>query len=422
MLSRPRAHDPLPHPRRAQPDSSRPTAPYPNHQSVLISGESGAGKTETTKRCLQFFAQAGAQASNGGAAEGDDASEQIPNKILSSSPLLEAFGNAKTLRNDNSSRFGKWMVVHFGDDRAAIVGCSIENYLLEKSRVVTQEAGERNYHSFYQTMCGLPDDELEALHLKSMQMSQFHVMNQSGCYHLRAADDADECREMLNAVEMLSFTSEERTWMFRIVAAVLYLGNVEFESNGTEGSNILNEDVSSKVADLLQCPETELGNGLVKKTFTAGRRGSVNTVLLNPEQAREGSGALAKMLYSQLFNWLVARVNTNLAPTEQVANSVGVLDIFGYGANLSFRLPRYPSVPPPRPTFLLTHRFEIFEVNSFEQLCINFANEALQKHFNANVFTEEINLYEREGIEIPPISFEDNQVSQTPCSVYDTQP
>ena len=172
------------------------------------------------------------------------------------------------------------MMVHFGQDREKIAGCSIENYLLEKSRVVTQEKGERNYHAFYQMCCGLEVDELEALHLQisgspEARMAKYSYLNQSECYSLKNGSDIDECAEMIKAVDRLSFTAEQRRWLFRITAAVLFLGNLDFESNGIEGSIILNSDVISTVAGLLSCPETGLATALVQRTFSAGRRGSV---------------------------------------------------------------------------------------------------------------------------------------------------
>mmetsp|Transcript_1433 Transcript_1433/g.1965 ORF Transcript_1433/g.1965 Transcript_1433/m.1965 type:complete len:1132 (-) Transcript_1433:28-3423(-) len=334
-------------------------------QSILISGESGAGKTEATKQCLSFLAEiAGSESS-------------VETKILKANPLLEAFGNAKTIRNNNSSRFGKWIEVHFDSSTRSICGAKILNYLLEKSRVVYQQKGERNYHIFYQ-MC-----QDSSLANKYDLRGDFHYTNQSGITKTPDVDDAGDLNELHGALEELSFSPEEKDWIFKTTAAVLHLGNVRFvskaEKGSVTGSSIKDKSSLKTAARFLGVSESELERVLCYRSIAV--RNEKNVIPLDPETARDGCDSLAKGIYGRMFDFLVKRVNESLQGRD--GKFIGILDIFG---------------------------FEIFENNSFEQLCINFANEKLQQQFNRTTFKEEEALYKSEGIAFKHIEFIDNQV------------
>ena len=336
------------------------------NQSILISGESGAGKTECTKQCLNYLADV---------AESDENLEQ---RILMANPVLEAFGNAKTLRNNNSSRFGKWVEVHFDVNRRAICGARIDNYLLEKSRVVHQTANERNYHVFYQLCISGLEYEIDGRRSRLGRPEEYRYINTSGCITMPEIDDVADFQEVQSALQQLGFNDDEKGWMFQLTAGVLQLGNVTFKSDGAEGSVIDNGAILAEVAGLLQVTPDRLQKALCFRSITV--RGQRSVIPLKPTDAINACDALAKATYGRLFDWLVRRVNEAMAGEE--GRIIGVLDIFG---------------------------FEIFEVNSFEQLCINFANEKLQQHFNRNTFKEEEELYTAEGIAFTHIEFIDNQ-------------
>ena len=324
-------------------------------QSVLVSGESGAGKTETTKIILSYIARVA-----GGA------QDDVARRILESNPVLEAYGNAKTLRNDNSSRFGKWMTVAFDAD-GRVAGCAIDTYLLEKSRVVGCGPGERTYHALYQV---LSDIEGEA--------REFPYLARGGCVRIDGVDDAQEFATQLRALDALGVT--DRQDVLDIVAAVLHLGCAEFD--GGDDARCVNADTSiGRCAPLLGLDATEVDAAVTTRTERMGR-GSIVTLRLTTKQARSARDALAKALYGGLFDYLVRRVNESLHRGDSpTSSSIGVLDIFG---------------------------FEVFRHNSFEQLCINYANEKLQLFFDACVFGEELRTYEEEGVPFAHVQFEDN--------------
>eukprot|EP00924_Labyrinthula_sp_SR-Ha-C_P009321 maker-scaffold_2-snap-gene-20.33-mRNA-1 protein AED:0.00 eAED:0.00 QI:73/1/1/1/1/1/2/54/1259 len=337
------------------------------NQSILISGESGAGKTEATKQCLKYLAHIAGSDSN------------VEEKILVANPLLEAFGNAKTIRNINSSRFGKWMEVYFDTTSAKMKGGQIINYLLERSRVVHQARNERNFHIFYQL---LKDPSCKSnFNLKSPD--QYKYTNQSGCVDVPQINDQREFSEVKNAMDLLEFTKEEQQSILELTAAVLWLGNVSFESKlhsgSVDGSQVAPGDALGQVASLLELSEDTLAKILCYRTIKP--RGGFDTAVipLPKADALAGCGSLAMGIYGKLFNWLVLRVNDSLGETE--GRVLGILDIFG---------------------------FEIFENNSFEQLCINYANEKLQMLFNDTTFREEEQLYRKEGVSYTPIQFIDN--------------
>lgn len=335
------------------------------NQSILVSGESGSGKTETTKQALSFLAEVAGSASS-----------NIEQRVLSANPILEAFGNAKTTRNDNSSRFGRFTAVQF-DNQLKIAGASINNYLLEKSRVKGQSEDERNYHVFYQLCAG---DWSEAFAVESADAYGYL----DKCLVVDDVDDNADFAEVVHAMDSLGLEDETRSTIYSIVAAVVKLGQVGFEKLGgmSDGSKVASGDYSlAAVGAHLGADLERLEYALTHRTLSI--RGQKNTaVQLRVEQSLENRDALAKYVYANLFDFLVQRVNRALEAESKVDCFIGILDIFG---------------------------FEIFKINSFEQLCINFTNEKLQQLFNEHTFKTEEAVYRAEGVDFPPIAFIDNQ-------------
>lgn len=330
-------------------------------QAFVISGESGAGKTEATKLILQYLSEVAGSPTG------------VEQEILFTNPLLEAFGNAKTLRNNNSSRFGKWMEVRF-ESNGKISGAKIVNYLLEKSRVVFQIQNERNYHIFYQLCAGVEGMD----HLKLGDVSEFNYLNQSGCTTIPGVDDVRDYGETCNSLQKLDFTINEIVLMHELLAGVLHLGNIEFVAQG-EGSAIKNVDRLGIVASVLKMKIDDLKRALTVRSMTI--RGETQHILLKDSDASDSRHALAKTIYGKLFDWIVYKINKKLMKSKDKL-TVGILDIFG---------------------------FEVFQVNSFEQFCINFANEKLQNHFTKHIFFMEQNEYVAEGIDVARIEFTDNE-------------
>ncbi|XP_011698076.1 PREDICTED: unconventional myosin-Va isoform X3 [Wasmannia auropunctata] len=350
-----------------------------NHdQSIIVSGESGAGKTVSAKYTMRYFATVGGSATE----------TQIEKKVLASSPIMEAIGNAKTTRNDNSSRFGKFIEIQFNKNYH-ITGASMRTYLLEKSRVVFQANEERNYHIFYQ-MCSAAR-RLPHLHLTDQD--QFHYLNQGNNPRIDGVDDLAYFDETISALTMLGFTSKQQDDMLRILAAILHLGNVNISScviKDAKDGEVDTEScyISPKDRHLLVISEL-LGVEIaaMRKWLCHRKIVSTREVFLKPmtvEQANGARDALAKHIYAELFNWIVTNINTSLQSPSQAHCFIGVLDIYG---------------------------FETFEINSFEQFCINYANEKLQQQFNSHVFKLEQEEYLKEDIEWTFIDFYDNQ----PC-------
>ncbi|XP_024886489.1 unconventional myosin-Vb-like, partial [Temnothorax curvispinosus] len=350
-----------------------------NHdQSIIVSGESGAGKTVSAKYTMRYFATVGGSATE----------TQVEKKVLASSPIMEAIGNAKTTRNDNSSRFGKFIEIQFNKSYH-ITGASMRTYLLEKSRVVFQANEERNYHIFYQ-MCSAAK-RLPQLHLSDQ--NQFHYLNQGNNPRIDGVDDLAYFDETINALTMLGFTSKQQDDMLRILAGILHLGNVNISScvskdakDGevdTESSYISPSDRHLLIlSELLGVEVNAMRKWLCHRKIVSTRE-----VFLKPmtvEQANGARDALAKHIYAELFNWIVTNINSSLQSPSQPHCFIGVLDIYG---------------------------FETFEINSFEQFCINYANEKLQQQFNQHVFKLEQEEYLKEDIEWTFIDFYDNQ----PC-------
>ncbi|KAK2986359.1 hypothetical protein RJ640_026623 [Escallonia rubra] len=341
-------------------------------QSILVSGESGAGKTESTKQLMRYLAYMGGRA----AAEG----RTVEQKVLESNPVLEAFGNAKTVRNNNSSRFGKFVEIQF-DQKGRISGAAIRTYLLERSRVCQLSDPERNYHCFYM-LCAAPPEDLERYKVGNPR--QFHYLNQSNCYALDGVDESKEYIATRTAMDVVGISSEEQDAIFRVVAAILHLGNVEF-SKGKEMDSSKPKDEKSwfhlrTAAELFMCDVEALEDSLCKRVIVT--RDETITKWLDPDSASVSRDALAKIVYSRLFDWLVDKINSSIGQDPHSKFLIGVLDIYG---------------------------FESFKTNSFEQFCINLTNEKLQQHFNQHVFKMEQEEYTKEEINWSYIEFVDNQ-------------
>lgn len=359
-------------------------------QSILISGESGAGKTESTKIVMHYLTTLGAGTATMNA--GHDAAEMsIMKKVLQSNPVLEAFGNARTLRNDNSSRFGKF--IELGFSRAGhLLGARVQTYLLEKVRLAFHASGERNYHIFYQLLRGSTDEQKKQFDFHEgltggLELpNYFHFTGQGGAPLLREFTDEDGLSFTLKAMRSLGWTPEEIDRVLCVVAGLLHLGQITFNSeenaNGVNAAVIADDKILASCSRLLGVDCEKLRTALIERVIVA--RGQEITTQLTAERAVDARDALAKTIYGALFLWVVDQVNKSCSwdLDAEIKSSIGVLDIFG---------------------------FECFAVNSFEQLCINFTNEALQQQFNKFIFKLEQAEYESEKIEWAFISFPDNQ-------------
>lgn len=280
-------------------------------------GESGAGKTEATKQCLQYLAEcAGSETC-------------VEQKILLANPILEAFGNAKTIRNNNSSRFGKYIEVFF-DKKYKICGARNSNYLLEKVRVVKQALGERNYHIFFQLCLGASVQHRREFGLG--HPSEFRYLSQSGCLEITGVNDAEQFTALEKAMRVLEISEKESHEIFQTIAAILHLGNLEFIDIGDRMCELKQSESLMYTAKLLQVTEGELKNALT--TTVLKIRGRDNTaVSLSALEASNNRDALSKFIYDRQFDWLVSRINSSVATCIQKSKllSVGVLDIFGFG-------------------------------------------------------------------------------------------
>lgn len=369
-------------------------------QSIIVSGESGAGKTESTKYILKYLCELWAKAAG-----------PVEQKILDANPILEAFGNAKTTRNNNSSRFGKFMEVHF-NNKYQVVGGHISHYLLEKSRICTQSAEERNYHVFYLLCAGAPQELRSVLKItkpddylylkngctqyfttaqseKKIQPNRMSKQQQAkGGLRDPILDDVEDFGRLHLALSRVGLTEDEKKSVYSVVAAVLHLGNVEFEEDtGPRGGCRVtpsSEPALATAAQLLGVDPGELRMALVSRLMQSSRGGIKGTAIMVPLKTYEAINArdaLAKAVYSRLFDYIVHRINTSI-PFQASAYYIGVLDIAG---------------------------FEYFQMNSFEQFCINYCNEKLQQFFNERILKNEQELYKREGLNVPEIRFVDNQ-------------
>nr|CAD1838020.1 unnamed protein product [Ananas comosus var. bracteatus] len=340
-------------------------------QSVLVSGESGAGKTETTKLIMQYLTYVGGHAAGH--------YRTVEQQVLESNPLLEAFGNARTVRNNNSSRFGKFVEIQF-DKTGRISGAAIRTYLLERSRVVQITDTERNYHCFYQLCASGKDAEKYRL----AHPRNFHYLNQSSTYELEGNNSAEEYLKTRRAMDIVGISLVEQEAVFRTLAAILHLGNIEFSPGEDHDSSVIKDEKSNfhlqMAAELLMCDMSLLLATLCSRTIQT-REGSI-VKALDCSAAAASRDALAKTVYARLFDWLVDNVNKSVGQDLDSRIQIGVLDIYG---------------------------FECFKHNSFEQFCINFANEKLQQHFNEHVFKMEQEEYRKEEINWSYIEFVDNQ-------------
>jgi len=351
------------------------------NQCVIISGESGAGKTESAKLIMNYIA---AVSDRGGS--GNNIVEQVKNIILGSNPLLESFGNAKTLRNNNSSRFGKYFEIRFLRGGQP-VGGNISNFLLEKSRVVSPGKGERNFHIFYQLTKNASERDKTELGLSAP--SNFNYLNCSGTYDADGIDDAKEYQEMKKSLSICGVSEEDQASLFQIVAGILHLGNIEFSEENNEAV-VVDPRTLEFPAYLLGVSSEVLHDKLISRLMQTGfmkKRESDIRMTLNREQACGTRDALAKALYSRMFDWLVQEINIAMkklqgTKQDQILN-LGVLDIYG---------------------------FEIFEKNGFEQFCINYVNERLQQIFIELTLKSEQEEYVRENIQWVPIEFFNNKV------------
>ncbi|XP_043998358.1 myosin VIb isoform X3 [Gambusia affinis] len=374
-------------------------------QSIIVSGESGAGKTENTKFVLRYLTTT------------YGSGQDIDERIVEANPLLEAFGNAKTVRNNNSSRFGKFVEIHF-DDKNSVVGGFVSHYLLEKSRICMQSNEERNYHIFYRLCAGASEDLKKTLHLDSPD--NFRYLNR-GCTRYFASQDSDkqilqsrksaenkqenkhvklgalrdpllddlgDFNRMCVAMKKIGLNDTEKLDLFRVVAGVLHLGNIDFEETGSSSGGCTIKKQSDQTlkfcAELLGLDQDDLRVSLTTRimlTTAGGAKGTVIKIPLKVEQANNARDALAKAVYSRLFDHVVKRVN-QCFPFQASSNFIGVLDIAG---------------------------FEYFEHNSFEQFCINYCNEKLQQFFNERILKEEQELYQKEGLGVNEVHYVDNQ-------------
>jgi myosin V len=352
-------------------------SPTAVNQTILISGESGAGKTESTKIVLRYLTTVGNSSGSSSFLMGS-----VMDKVLQSNPILESFGNARTLRNDNSSRFGKFIELHFSK-RGHLIGGTIRTYLLERVRLVAQQQGERNFHVMYQLLAGCSSDERNEWHLTCAE--EYWCCNQGSVFTLRSVDDAEEFSSLRTALTTLNFTCADQQSLFGAVAGVLHLSEVFFSENGdgcivSKVPKVLSHFAS--FARLCGLSIGQLERVLTVRAMVA--KDDSYEIQLTREQAVEARDALSKALYSRLFDWIVLRVNESIrvGDVAQVRADIGVLDIFG---------------------------FESFVTNSFEQLCINYTNETLQQQFNQFVFKLEQSEYQREQISWSFIEFPDNQ-------------
>jgi myosin-1 len=343
-------------------------------QVVIISGESGAGKTESSKKIMQYIAAVSGSS---------DKVNAVKNKLLNTNPVLESFGNAKTNRNDNSSRFGKYMDIQFSY-HGEPAGGVITTYLLEKARVVRQGEGERNFHIFYQLFASGKAKEMGM----SGSPSDYKFLNQGGSDKVRGMNDGSWFKDVVKGLNFIGFTADEQKHVFEIVGAIVLLGELSFAA-GAQAAKL--DKVPSALCKLLGVSREQLERALTHNTVIVNNQQVASD--LSAEQASDSRDTLAKALYDRLFKWVYARINKAIAaPKEEIKAVIGVLDIYG---------------------------FEIFKHNSFEQFCINYCNEKLQQLFIELVIKTEQDEYMSEGIEWTPVDYFNNKII---CDLIDGRP
>ncbi|GMM35428.1 myosin 2 [Saccharomycopsis crataegensis] len=356
------------------------------NQTIVVSGESGAGKTVSAKFIMRYFASVETTDDStpnvmSSTHDHTDMSE-VEKQILATNPIMESFGNAKTTRNDNSSRFGKYLEILF-DKNTSIIGARIRTYLLERSRLVFQPTSERNYHIFYQMLEGLSEEEKSELSLTCVE--DYHYLNQGGDAKITNVDDKKEFMDTSNALTLIGTGPEVQKEIWKILAALLHIGNIQITATRNDAHLSSDETNLVLACRLLGLDPTEFSKWCVKKQIVT--RSEKITTNLSHAQSLVARDSVAKFIYAYMFDWLVSFVNHDLCAPDilkNVSNFIGVLDIYG---------------------------FEHFKVNSFEQFCINYANEKLQQEFNQHVFKLEQEEYIREKIEWSFIEFSDNR----PC-------
>ncbi|KAK2837303.1 hypothetical protein Q5P01_014515 [Channa striata] len=342
-----------------------------NNHFILISGESGAGKTEASKKILQYYAVS---------CPSTTLLNTVRDKMLMSNPVLEAFGNAKTLKNDNSSRFGKYMDIQF-DSEGDAVGGHILNYLLEKSRVVHQNHGERNFHIFYQLVEGGDDDLLHQLGLER-DSQHYDYLTQGECAIVSSINARNDWKTVKNALQVINIDGINTNQLFEIIASVLHLGNIGFDSDSKGQALLKNHSELRWVSNLLGVDAHSLQEGLTYRKIEASKDEVLSPFTI--DHAIYARDALAKAIYGQTFTWLVNRINESMENKDPSRKTViGLLDIYG---------------------------FEVFYVNSFEQFCINYCNEKLQQLFIQLTLKAEQEEYEAEDIEWEPVQFFNNKI------------
>ncbi|KAK6455403.1 P-loop containing nucleoside triphosphate hydrolase protein [Scheffersomyces xylosifermentans] len=354
------------------------------NQTIVVSGESGAGKTVSAKYIMRYFASVEEESElqhNIGTEHKSDMSD-VEKQILATNPIMEAFGNAKTTRNDNSSRFGKYLEILF-DKSTSIIGARIRTYLLERSRLVFQPETERNYHIFYQILAGMNDDDKAKLGLSSAE--DYKYTNQGGQPVIEGINDAAEFQITRDALSLIGITDNTQFEIYKIMAALLHIGNIDIAATRNDAHLSSDEPNLVKACELLGIDPVNFAKWCIKKQITTRSEKIISN--LNHKSAVVARDSFAKYIYAALFDWLVDYVNADLCPPDvqsRIHSFIGVLDIYG---------------------------FEHFEKNSFEQFCINYANEKLQQEFNQHVFKLEQEEYIKEEIEWSFIDFADNQ----PC-------
>ena len=378
---------------RAGGDKSRK---HNTNQSIVVSGESGAGKTEASKQVMNFLVAANTELvkrlKSGKTANMEKIASRIALEVVGSNLVFEAFGNAKTVRNDNSSRFGKYIKLQYSTENV-LLSAYTDTFLLEKSRILSVNSGESNYHVFYYLVRGLEGVNAtlaEELGLAGAGFDKFRILTdgQQQCYWDKSGDD-ENLEALMNALDHVNFSRQEQEEIFRLLAVVLHLGNVTLKLKDDDSNSVdlqCTTIAMETLASMLGLDPNTLRMKLTQRLVRIRGRSSVATKQLNEKEIRNNINAFIKMIYTGIFSFIVRKINFAHSHPDQKENDaikfIGILDIFG---------------------------FEIFQHNSFEQLCINFANERLQQHFNEHVFVSEQEEYAREGLDASFITYSDNQ-------------